>query len=80
MRAQLSDVSQPCCCVVRSLISVHCLSSHFVTFLNKISEMVSPTMKSKASVKTGFINRLIVNRRFVEAVSVGKVGMTAVDE
>jgi hypothetical protein len=34
------------------LINIHCFSSYFVPFFNKISDIMGPTMKSKASTRT----------------------------
>jgi hypothetical protein len=46
----------------------------FITFcaiLSKISEIMGSIMKSKASVKTEFVNRQIANRqRFMETINV----------
>jgi hypothetical protein len=43
----------------------------FCDFLNKISEIMIPTMKSKANVKIGFINQLIANWwQFMEPIDI----------
>jgi hypothetical protein len=41
------------------VINVHCVSITFCKFLNKISEIMSPVIKSKANAKTTFVNQQI---------------------
>jgi hypothetical protein len=42
----------------------------FCNFKNRISKIISPTMKSKANVKIGVVNQRIANRRFMEPSNV----------